>query len=272
MSTFVSIEQWGTVASPKELDSALETFVTARRTPTDPRHAEAVDVAGLTIPLSANAHWVVPLISPEGSYQIIDLRARATLLNAKAPGVGLLERSGDVIPKIVRVVEPGAHRRPFKMPKTCPVCGGHVVREEGEAASRCVNTNCPARLRESLLHYASRGVMNIEGLGEAIVNQLLDRRLVRSIADLYKLDEERLLSLERIGETLALDYAGIDFGLDRAGNVLLFEANATMKIVPPPAGERFQHRRAAAERALAAARDVVIRSCSPPIRARSTFS
>ena len=115
----------------------------------------------------------------------------------------LLERSGDVIPKIVRVVEPGARRRPFQMPKSCPVCGGHVVREEGEAASRCINTNCPARLRESLLHFAARPVMDIDGLGDALVDQLLARGLVKSIADLYDLKEEQLIELERMGKKSA---------------------------------------------------------------------
>src|SRR5579875_2213422 len=115
----------------------------------------------------------------------------------------LVERSGDVIPKIVRVVEYGAHRRKFKMPSTCPVCGGHVVREEGEAASRCVNTNCPARLRESLLHFASRGVMDIDGMGDALVDQLLSRSLVHNIADLYSLKLEQLLELERMGQKSA---------------------------------------------------------------------
>jgi DNA ligase (NAD+) len=115
----------------------------------------------------------------------------------------LLERSGDVIPKIVRVIEPGAHRRPFQMPKSCPVCGGHVVREEGEAASRCINTNCPARLRESLLHFAARPVMDIDGLGDALVDQLLARGLVKSIADLYDLKEEQLIELERMGKKSA---------------------------------------------------------------------
>ena len=85
----------------------------------------------------------------------------------------LVERSGDVIPKIVRVVDHGKHRKAFHMPSTCPVCGGHVVREEGEVASRCVNTNCPARFRESLLHFAARGVMDIDGMGDALVDQLL---------------------------------------------------------------------------------------------------
>lgn len=115
----------------------------------------------------------------------------------------LIERSGDVIPKVVRVTEHGAHRRPFRMPATCPVCGGHVVREEGEAASRCMNTNCPARLRESLLHFASRGVMDIDGMGEALVDQLLNRRLVHNIADLYTLTVEQLLELERMGQKSA---------------------------------------------------------------------
>jgi DNA ligase (NAD+) len=115
----------------------------------------------------------------------------------------LVERSGDVIPKIVRVVEPGAHRRPFHIPKQCPVCGGHVVREQGEAASRCVNTNCPARLRESLLHFASRHVMDIDGMGDALVDQLLSRGLVQGIADIYQLTMDQLLQLERMGEKSA---------------------------------------------------------------------
>ncbi len=115
----------------------------------------------------------------------------------------LLERSGDVIPKIVRVAEPGAHRRPFQMPKSCPICGGHVVREEGEAASRCINTSCPARLRESLLHFAARPVMDIDGLGDALVDQLLTCGLVKSIADLYELKEDQLIELERMGKKSA---------------------------------------------------------------------
>jgi DNA ligase (NAD+) len=137
--------------------------------------------------------------------------SRATLHNEDEIGrlgvqIGdtvLLERSGDVIPKIVRVMEPGANRRPFAMPKSCPVCGGHVVRQEGEAASRCINTNCPARLRESLLHFAARPVMDIDGMGDALVDQLLARGLVKSIADLYDLKEEQLIELERMGKKSA---------------------------------------------------------------------
>ena len=115
----------------------------------------------------------------------------------------LVERSGDVIPKIVRVVEPGTDRRAFHMPSSCPMCGGHIVREEGESASRCMNTNCPARLRESLLHFASRGVMNIDGMGDALVDQLLARGMVHNIADLYDLKLEQLLDLERMGQKSA---------------------------------------------------------------------
>jgi DNA ligase (NAD+) len=115
----------------------------------------------------------------------------------------LVERSGDVIPKIVRVVEQGKERRPFEIPKHCPVCKGHIVREEGEAASRCVNSSCPARLRETLLHFSARGVMDIDGLGDALVDQLLAKGLVHSVADLYKLTAPQLLELERMGEKSA---------------------------------------------------------------------
>src|SRR5271157_2551237 len=80
----------------------------------------------------------------------------------------LIERSGDVIPKVVRVQAQGPRRKEFRMPAACPVCGGNVVREEGEAATRCINTDCPARLKESVLHFASRGVMNIDGVGDAL--------------------------------------------------------------------------------------------------------
>ncbi len=115
----------------------------------------------------------------------------------------LLERSGDVIPKIVKVVEQGTERKHFHMPKVCPVCHGHVVREEGESASRCINSNCPARLRETLLHFAARGVMDIDGMGDALVDQLLARGLVHSVADIYQLTEEKLMDLERMGKKSA---------------------------------------------------------------------
>ncbi|HEV2448150.1 MAG TPA: NAD-dependent DNA ligase LigA [Candidatus Sulfopaludibacter sp.] len=115
----------------------------------------------------------------------------------------VIERSGDVIPKVVRVHAQGSYRKPFRMPAACPICGGKVVREEGEAASRCINTNCPARLKESILHFASRGVMNIDGMGEALVDQLVDRGIVADVAGIYGLTAETLQSLERMGKKSA---------------------------------------------------------------------
>jgi DNA ligase (NAD+) len=117
-----------------------------------------------------------------------------------------VERGGDVIPKVTRVVDDRDHprgTREFTMPKKCPVCGGHVVRAEGEADHRCVNQKCPAKLRETILHFASRGVMNIDGMGDALVTQLTDRGVVKDVADIYKLTKTQLLSLERMGDKSA---------------------------------------------------------------------
>ena len=115
-----------------------------------------------------------------------------------------VERGGDVIPKVVKVLEDRSRgHREFHMPARCPVCGGHVVRAEGEADHRCVNANCPAKLRESIRHFASRGVMNIEGMGDALVNQLVEHGLVKDVADIYKLRETSLHALERMGKKSA---------------------------------------------------------------------
>ncbi|HLW54818.1 MAG TPA: NAD-dependent DNA ligase LigA [Candidatus Angelobacter sp.] len=117
-----------------------------------------------------------------------------------------VERGGDVIPKVVKVIEDKEHPRGhavFSMPERCPECGGHVVRTEGEADHRCVNANCPAKLRESILHFAARSVMNIEGMGEAMVNQLVEAGLVKDISDIYGLSKHKLLTLERVGEKSA---------------------------------------------------------------------
>jgi DNA ligase (NAD+) len=117
-----------------------------------------------------------------------------------------VERGGDVIPKVNRVVEDQDHPRghkAFHMPEKCPVCGTRVVRSENEVDYRCVNANCPAKLRETILHFASRGVMNIDGLGDALVNQLSDRGLVKNVADIYQLTKADLLELERMGEKSA---------------------------------------------------------------------
>ena len=123
----------------------------------------------------------------------------------------MVERGGDVIPKVVKVIEdkdhPRGHKK-FHMPERCPECNSHVVREEGEADWRCINANCPAKLRESILHFASRGVMNIEGMGDALVNQLVDKGLLRNVADIYELDEAKLLTLERMGKKSAQNVLG----------------------------------------------------------------
>jgi DNA ligase (NAD+) len=140
--------------------------------------------------------------------------SRATLHNAdfiERLGLKLLdwvkvERGGDVIPKVVEVIEDAEHPRgtqDFIFTTHCPECNSEVVRVEGEVDYRCVNIDCPAKLRESLLHFGRRSVMNIEGLGDAVVQQLLDRRLVRSVADLYHLNKETLVELERFGEKSA---------------------------------------------------------------------
>jgi len=117
-----------------------------------------------------------------------------------------VERGGDVIPKIAKVIDDKDHPRghkSFHMPETCPVCGTKVVRTEGEVDYRCVNANCPAKLRETILHFASRGVMNIDGMGDALVGQLTERGLVKNVADIYKLTKDDLLSLERMGDKSA---------------------------------------------------------------------
>ena len=117
-----------------------------------------------------------------------------------------VERGGDVIPKVTKVIEDKDHprgTRTFEMPEKCPVCGTKVVRTEGEVDYRCVNANCPAKLRETILHFASRGVMNIDGMGEALVNQLTEHGLVKNVADIYSLTKKDLLSLERFADKSA---------------------------------------------------------------------
>ena len=154
--------------------------------------------------------------------------SRATLHNAdfiERLGLKLgdfvkVERGGDVIPKVVEVIADAEHPRgneEFQFPAECPECKSAVVRVEGEVDFRCVNADCPAKLRESLLHFGRREVMNIEGLGEAVVQQLLDRGLVRSVADLYRLTEEQLAALDRFAEKSARALISEIEGSKRAG-------------------------------------------------------
>jgi DNA ligase (NAD+) len=119
----------------------------------------------------------------------------------------LLERAGDVIPYVVRVLPERRKGRPrkFHMPETCPVsgCGGRVVREEGEVAYRCINAACPAQLKSHIRHFASRGALDIDGLGEKLVDQLVETGAVRDLADLYGLHAAGLAALERMAEKSA---------------------------------------------------------------------
>jgi DNA ligase (NAD+) len=117
----------------------------------------------------------------------------------------LIEKGGEVIPKVVKPVLSmrGPDVEPWLMPTSCPSCGSALHRPEGEAVWRCVNTACPARFRRSLEHFASRRAMNIEGLGEALVDQVVGTGLVADFADLYRLDVEQLAALERMGKKSA---------------------------------------------------------------------
>jgi DNA ligase (NAD+) len=115
-----------------------------------------------------------------------------------------VERGGDVIPKVVEVDKDHPRgEKEVEDPVKCSVCGNKVVRTEGEVDYRCVNADCPAKLLGTILHFASRGVMNIDGMGDALVTQLTERGLVKNVADIYKLTKDDLLSLERMGDKSA---------------------------------------------------------------------
>ncbi|HEY3151372.1 MAG TPA: NAD-dependent DNA ligase LigA, partial [Candidatus Binatia bacterium] len=117
----------------------------------------------------------------------------------------LVERAGDVIPYVVKVIEEKrtGEEKKFVMPERCPVCGSEVFREEGEAAYRCIGISCPAKLKESLKFFGSRGALDIEGLGEKLIDQLVERGMVHDVADLYNLTKPQLAGLERMAEKSA---------------------------------------------------------------------
>jgi len=115
----------------------------------------------------------------------------------------IVERAGDVIPHVMKVVKQGNPRREIVIPERCPQCGSKIHKDPEEVAYRCVNASCPAKRRESLLHFAGRHAMNIDGLGEKIVDQLIDKRLVKDFADLYELKLEDVAALDRMGEKSA---------------------------------------------------------------------
>ncbi|MGD0922427.1 MAG: NAD-dependent DNA ligase LigA [Terriglobia bacterium] len=124
-------------------------------------------------------------------------------LGVKIGDTVLIRRAGEVIPQVVKVMKQAPDGREFRMPKRCPVCGGDVYRSEGEVAYRCVNTACPAKLKETLLYFAGRRAMNIDGLGDKLVDQLVDKGFVHDVADLYSLTHEQLANLERMADKSA---------------------------------------------------------------------
>jgi len=132
----------------------------------------------------------------------------------------VIQRAGDVIPEVVQVIKEKrtGNEVEFVMPTHCPVCGGDVDRPEGEAVARCVNIACPAQIKERIIHFASRNALNIEGIGPAQVDQLTDKGLVCDPADLYSLDLEKLLILDRMGEKLATKILA---SIDRSKSVTL---------------------------------------------------
>lgn len=136
----------------------------------------------------------------------------------------LVERAGEVIPQVVRplVERRTGDERAVAVPETCPVCGSKAVREDGESVRRCVNASCPAQVKERLTHFCSRGAMDIEGIGPALVDQLVDSGLVKDVSDLYGLREAELLTLEGVGEKSARNILdAVKSSLDRdLGRVL----------------------------------------------------
>ncbi|MFC5603849.1 NAD-dependent DNA ligase LigA [Sporosarcina koreensis] len=117
----------------------------------------------------------------------------------------VIRKAGDIIPEVVSVLieQRSGNEEPYHMPDNCPVCDSELVRIEGEVALRCVNPQCPAQMKEALIHFVSRNAMNIEGIGERVVDQLYTSGLVHDVSDLYCLTKEQLLSLERMGEKSA---------------------------------------------------------------------
>ena len=155
------------------------------------------------------------VLTPTGVFEPVQLAgttvSRATLHNEDfiaekglCPGARVvLRKAGEIIPEVVKVLSCPEDSTPFQMPETCPSCGQPVTREEGEAAVRCTNPECPAQLLRHLIHFASRDAMDIDGLGPAILEQLVSAGLLRTPADLYALTQEQLASLERMGEKSA---------------------------------------------------------------------
>ncbi|MCK4689068.1 MAG: NAD-dependent DNA ligase LigA, partial [Candidatus Marinimicrobia bacterium] len=116
-----------------------------------------------------------------------------------------VQRAGDVIPQVVKVITDRRNGQeiPYKIPSTCPICGSHVIRDEGEAKHHCQNINCPAQIKGSIQHFVSKRAMDIDGLGDKLVEQLVDEGLIKNVADLYFLKKDNLANLERMADKSA---------------------------------------------------------------------
>ncbi len=149
---------------------------------------EPVEVAGSTVSRAT--------LHNEDIIRMKDVRIGDTVV---------IQKAGDVIPEIVKVIESlrDGNERIFRMPTECPECGSPVVRRDGEAVSRCENTRCPAQIREGLIHFASRDAMNIEGMGPAVINQLIENNIISNPADIYDITFDELVRIERMGEKSA---------------------------------------------------------------------
>ncbi|MGP4066369.1 NAD-dependent DNA ligase LigA [Oceanobacillus sp. M65] len=169
---------------------------------------EAVKVAGTTVKRAS--------LHNEDLIREQDIRIGDTVV---------IKKAGDIIPKVVRVLteKRTGDEEEFHMPTECPACGSELVRLEEEVALRCINPNCPAQLKEGLIHFVSRNAMNIDGLGEKVIIQLFQENLVKTIADIYRLKREALLELERMGEKSADNLLqAIEVSKDNSLEKLLF--------------------------------------------------
>ena len=147
----------------------------------------------------------VPLAGTSVSRATLHNADRLAELDLHAGDTIVVRKAGEIIPEVVRVLKElrPTDAQPLQLPHTCPECSSKLVREQGEAATRCINSSCPAILRGTLRHWVSKGAMDVDGLGSKLIEQLVDRGLVQSIADLYRLDTALLSSLERMGQKSA---------------------------------------------------------------------
>lgn len=189
--------------------SSSPRWAVAYKFPAQQKTTEVVDIevtVGRTGALTPNA--LLEPVEVDGSTV-----SRATLHNEdevkkKDVRIGdtvLIQKAGDIIPEIVRVIkeERSGDEKKFQMPESCPACGSQAIRDPGEAVWRCTNAACPAQVRESILHFVSREAMNIEGIGPSLIDRMLEADLIKDYADLYYLQQEELMGLERIAEKSA---------------------------------------------------------------------